>query len=591
MQAVNISKEKYTRTLIVIAILIILPYLLSNQYYTHILVLSGIYVIMALGLNIVVGFAGLLDLGYIAFYAVGAYTCALFSTYFEVSFWLLLPLGGVLAAIFGILLGFPTLRVKGIYLATVTLGFGEIIRLVIRNWDSLTNGPKGIMGISHPHIFNFNLTSPVHFYYLILILGVATTFISYRLSKSPLGKFWIAIKDNEIAASVLGIDTVKMKLYAFAIGAFFAGVAGCFFASWQGFVAPISFTFLESIIVLCIVILGGMGSIVGSIISALILVILPELLRQFQLYRMLFFGLSLTFIMIYRSRRKIKAKEESFRLENDKIQKKEEISNIKEIFQTKNESAVKENIILEVEKISKNFGGLKALSNVNFKVRNLEILSIIGPNGAGKTTFFNCMSGIEKADQGRINFYEQRIIGNYGSLPAHKIAKLGISRTFQNTCLFESLSVLENVLIGTYIQQNKNQKENKKETLALELLNYVGLKEKSYERVNNLSYGHQRYLEIARALSVRPKLLLLDEPANGLNLHEKEILMNLLLDIREKLHVTIILIEHDMRVVMKISDHIVVLDHGERIAYGTPIEIQNNRLVQEAYLGRGKKVE
>lgn len=590
MQSINILKEKSLQTLLIVLSLIILPFILPNQYYTHILVLSGIYIIMTMGLNIVVGFAGLLDLGYIAFYAVGAYTCALLSVHFEISFWFLLPLGGLLAAVFGVVLGFPTLRVRGIYLAIVTLGFGEIIRLVLTNWDNLTNGPKGIMGVLHPHIADFKFTSPIHFYYLILILGIATVLISYKLSKSPLGKFWIAIKDDEIAASVLGIDTVKMKLYAFAIGAFFAGIAGCFFASWQGFVAPMSFTFLESIIVLCIVILGGMGSIIGSIISALILVILPELLRGFQLYRMLFFGLALIFIMIYRSRKKMKAKEDPFHQKTSEILKKQEFINLEKILETKNKITPEENIILKVEGISKSFGGLKALSNVNFKVRELEILSIIGPNGAGKTTFFNCLSGIEKSDGGEIYFYGQKIVGKH-SLSAHKIAKLGLSRTFQNTRLFESLNVLENVLIGIYNRQDEEQEESKKETLAFNLLQYVGLGDRSYDKVGNLSYGHQRHLEIARALATNPKLLLLDEPANGLNLHEKEILMNLLLKIRENLGISIILIEHDMKVVMKISDHIIVLDHGEQIAYGTPAQIQNNKLVQEAYLGRGKKIE
>lgn len=589
MQNINILKEKPTQVFIIILSLIILPFILPNQYYTHILVLSGIYVIMAMGLNIVVGFAGLLDLGYIAFYAVGAYTYALLSVHFGISFWLLLPIGGLLAAVFGVVLGFPTLRVKGIYLAIVTLGFGEIIRLVLRNWDNLTNGPKGIMGILHPHIAGFKFTSPIHFYYLILILGIVTVLISYKLSKSPLGKFWIAIKDDEIAASVLGIDTVRMKLYAFAIGAFFAGIAGCFFASWQAFVAPMSFTFLESIIVLCIVILGGMGSIIGSIISALILVILPELLRQFQLYRMLFFGLALICIMIYRSRKKMKTKEDIFQQKTSKILKKQESVNLERFLENKNKITPKENIILEVKGISKSFGGLKALSKVNFKVRELEILSIIGPNGAGKTTFFNCMSGIEKSDCGEIYFYGQKIVGER-NFPAHKITRLGLSRTFQNTRLFESLNVLENVLIGIYNCQGGKQEESKKETLALNLLQYVGLGDRSYDEVGNLSYGHQRYLEIARALATNPKLLLLDEPANGLNLHEKEILMNLLLKIKENLRISIILIEHDMKVVMKISDQILVLDHGERIAYGPPAEIQNNKLVQEAYLGRGKKI-
>jgi branched-chain amino acid transport system permease protein len=582
-EIINIDRYPKLKISLILLFLIILPFFIPNQYYIHILVLSGIYVIMALGLNIVVGFAGLLVLGYIAFYAVGAYLTALLSVNYHISFWILLPLAGVLAAIFGILLGIPTLRVRGIYLAIVTLGFGEIIRLVLRNWDSLTNGPKGIMGILHPKFLNFKLTTPFHFYYLILILVILIILITYRLSRSPIGKFWIAIKDDEIAALSLGINTVRMKLLAFAIGAFFAGLAGCFFASWQGFVAPRSFTFLESIIVLSIVIIGGMGNILGSIISALIIVILPEILREFQQFRMLFFGVALILIMIYRNKRKVRYKKEHI-LEKKSLKIEKEETILKEI-----PSLNRERIILEVFGVEKSFGGLKALSEVSFKVKELEILSIIGPNGAGKTTFFNCLSGIEMVDKGEIYFYKEKIVSKKGSLPTYKIAQKGISRTFQNTRLFKSLKVIENLLIGIYACQGKRS-EGEEMKKAFQILDYVGLKDYYLEEVENLSFGHQRYLEIAQALATSPKLLLLDEPANGLNPHEREELLDLLLRIRNELKIAILLIEHNMKLVMNISDNILVLDHGEQIAYGTPDQILEDRVVQEAYLGRGLEI-
>ncbi|MBU1153301.1 branched-chain amino acid ABC transporter ATP-binding protein/permease [bacterium] len=583
MQREGILRKSIISFLIIVS-LISLPFILPTQYYVHILVLSGVYVIMATGLNLVVGLVGLLDLGYMAFYAVGAYSCALLSIHYQISFWFLLPLGGILAAGFGVLLALPALRVRGMYLAIVTLGFGEITRLILTNWDSLTNGPKGIMGVLPPQINNFTFITPTSFYYLILLLGTGVVLATYQLSQSRIGKIWLAIKDDEVAASALGVNIIKMKLAAIAIGAFLAGMAGCFFVSWQGFVAPMSFTFLEYIIILSIVILGGLGNILGSVVSAFILIILPELLREFQIYRMLFFGLSLILIMVYKSKRKVKAKDVTYH-EDLEVSKKEHLNILKSL-EVKNSIRPKEGIVLEAEGISKNFGGLRALSYVDFKVRELEILSIIGPNGAGKTTLFNCISGLERPDCGKVHFQEKKIIGGHKDLKTYQIAKAGISRTFQNARLFESLNVLENILIGSYLYQDKEQEEGR--DTALDMLDCVGLKEKIKEEVNSLSYGYQRYLEIARALATKPKLLLLDEPANGLNRHEREILMKLLFKIREELRMTIILIEHDMRVVMKISDRIVVLDHGKKIAEGTPQEIKESSLVQGAYLGKNK---
>ncbi|HMV39398.1 MAG TPA: high-affinity branched-chain amino acid ABC transporter permease LivM, partial [Plasticicumulans sp.] len=280
------------------------------------------YVLLGLGLNIVVGFAGLLDLGYVAFYAVGAYTYALLSQYFGLSFWLCLPLGGLLAALFGVLLGFPVLRLRGDYLAIVTLGFGEIIRLVLNNWDSLTHGPDGINGIDRPTLFGLTFTKrapeghttffdflgipfdsqyAVIFLYLIaLALVLFTLFVINRLIRMPVGRAWEALREDEIACRSLGLNPTLVKLSAFALGAFFAGLAGCFYAARLGAITPESFTFIESAVVLAIVVLGGMGSQLGVILAALALTLLPELAREFSEYRMLVFGLVMVLMMIWR---------------------------------------------------------------------------------------------------------------------------------------------------------------------------------------------------------------------------------------------------------------------------------------------------
>lgn len=282
-----------------ILFLMILPLFLNN-YYIDVLTLAGLYAVLALGLNISVGLAGLLDLGYIAFYAIGAYTYALLSTKLGVSFWLALPIGGLIASGIGWTLGIITLRLRGDYLAIVTLGFIQIVHLILNNWDSLTGGPNGILGIERPSIASFKLKEPVHFYYLILGIAVLTAVVINRLNNSRLGRAWIAMREDEIAAEAMGIDTTRMKCLAFSMGAFWAGLAGVFFAGKFAFVSPESFTFFESVFVLAMVVLGGMGSIPGAIIGAAILIILPEVLRGFASYRMLIFGAALVAMMIFR---------------------------------------------------------------------------------------------------------------------------------------------------------------------------------------------------------------------------------------------------------------------------------------------------
>ncbi len=284
----------------VIAILVLILPFISDQYITNVATSAITYIVLALGLNIVVGFAGLLDLGYVAFYAVGAYSYALLSTKAGLSFWAVLPLSAIMAAIFGIILGFPTLRLRGDYLAIVTLGFGEMIRITLNNWDSVTGGPNGILNIKGPATLGLSFSQPHHYYYLIIIIGIFTIFAVNRLNNSRIGRAWVAIREDEIAAEAMGINIVKMKLLAFALGASFAGIAGGFFASKMKFVSPESFTFFESVIILCMVVLGGMGSIPGVILGAVVLIILPESLRGFQNYRMIIFGAAMVLIMLFR---------------------------------------------------------------------------------------------------------------------------------------------------------------------------------------------------------------------------------------------------------------------------------------------------
>ncbi len=299
-------QNKKNRAIFLIAVstvAIAFPFITSSTYQVNIMTTALMYVVLGLGLNIVVGLAGLLDLGFVAFYAVGAYTYALLHLHYGLGFWLTLPIGGALAALFGILLGFPVLRLRGDYLAIVTLGFGEIIRLVLENWGSFSQGPSGIANIPRPALFGIDLSleaAILYTYYLVLLFVIFTIFVVNRLQNSRLGRAWIALREDEIACQAMGIDKHKTKLAAFSLGAFWAGIVGVLFAAKTTFVNPASFTFLESAMILAIVVLGGMGSIVGVIFGALILILLPEYLRSLSEYRMLAFGGILVCMMIFR---------------------------------------------------------------------------------------------------------------------------------------------------------------------------------------------------------------------------------------------------------------------------------------------------
>jgi len=297
------DKRFYFPALIMITLFISAFPFLFSMYQTTIMSTALIYVMLGLGLNIVIGLAGLLDLGYVAFYAVGAYSYALLNYHFGITFWIALPIGGILGAIFGILLGYPVLRLRGDYLAIVTLGFGEIIRLVLENWNDFSFGPSGIANIPRPSLFGMemSLQANINFIYYILIgLVIFTIFVVNRLQNSRIGRAWIALREDEIACQAMGIDKAKTKLNAFALGATWAGMGGVVFAAKTTFINPASFTIWESVMILCIVVLGGMGSIIGVLVGAMVLILLPEYLRAFSEYRMLIFGTMLVTMMVFR---------------------------------------------------------------------------------------------------------------------------------------------------------------------------------------------------------------------------------------------------------------------------------------------------
>ncbi len=462
-------------------------------------------IILSLSMNLITGYMGIVVLGQAAFFGVGAYTAAIMATRFQTDFILNCILAALICAVFGLMIGSPTLRLQGSYLSIVTLGFGEIMCIIELNWIELTRGPYGINNIPMPRILGFEINNARGFYYLVLALCLLTILVVHNITDSRTGRAFSAIKGDEIAAQSMGVNMFSYKLQCFAVSAAIAGVAGAFYAQYMSFVDSTTFTSDQS----------------------------------FQILGM---------------------------------------------------------TILNTEHITQRFGGLVAVSDVNVSLNDNEIVGIIGPNGAGKTTFFNCITGVYNPTEGRVIFQGADITGK----KPHQITGLGMARTFQNIRLFTNMTALENVMLGTHTHTKANlldsvlrlprhrRDEARAREKALETLEITGLSQWKYQYASSLPYGLQRRLEIARAMASEPKVLLLDEPAAGMNEQETHELMEFILELKG-MGLAILLIEHDMRLVMRICDHIYVLDHGAEIAHGTPEEIRQNQLVIDAYLGKEVK--
>jgi len=595
--------DRRTLTIGAAAILVIFPLLpFIDNYWIDVGFYCGIYALLGLSLNIVLGEVGLFDLGHTGFYAIGAYATAILNTQLHLPILLLLPISALAAGLFAWIVTAPVIHLKGDYLCIVTIGIGEIVRLtMINNPLHLTGGPNGINGIDTP-VFIVPIISSRQFYYLIWGVIAVITFALIRLQRSRVGRAWNYIREDETAAEALGVDVRHYKLAAFVIGAAIAGVAGNIYASKQMSVSPESFTFMESSLLFCIVLLGGLGSIPGTMLGAVAITIFPEIFRPFAKYRLMFFGLALLFMMIFkpagllpRVRDSGETLRRALRGSKRRGRGEGEPSGASEAAAAAPAAAADipaGETLLSVKDATLAFGGVVAVSGMNASIAKGKVTALIGPNGAGKTTLFNLITGIYKPQKGSILFKGEELARE---LP-HKIVAKGIARTFQNIRIFPSLTCLENVLCGQHCRGKAEffsstfrlPSQRKEESAMLEkaerCLAKVGLADSADKLASALPYGKRRYLEIARALAVEPDLIVLDEPSSGLNDAETEDLAKLLLVILGE-GLSILLIEHDMNLVDMVSDHVIVMQSGRKIAEGPMCDIRLAPNVIEAYLG------
>jgi branched-chain amino acid transport system permease protein len=568
-----------------------------NNYYLGIMLSAGISIVMAVSLNLTTGLLGQLALGHAGFMGVGAYAAALLSIHIGVDAQYIFPLslffGGLVAAIFGLIIGIPALRLGGDYLAIITLGFGEILRVLIINLD-FTGGARGLRGI--PRVTDFT------YVYIVVALVVA---VMFALGRSRHGRAILSIREDPVAAEASGIPTTYYKIFAFTLASFFAGVAGGLYAHYIGVLNPKNFGFAKSIEYLVMVVLGGMGSITGAVGAATVLTVLPEALRQFSDYRMLVYSLLLIMMMLFRPTGLLGTREFSLTALADRLlRRKPQAPDFAALAGELPPAALTHRLgeppapgapaLLRATNLGIQFGGLKAVSGFDLALEQGEIVGLIGPNGAGKTTVFNLLTNVYLPTAGGIEMEGRNIVG----LPTHAITQVGIARTFQNIRLFKNLSVLDNVKIAFHNQMQYTPlegtlrlprywwEEKLADARAYQLLHVFDMEGLADKQARNLPYGQQRKLEIARALAANPKLLLLDEPAAGMNPTETQELLATIRRIRDTFGVAVLLIEHDMSLVMGLCERLVVLDYGQIIATGTPEEIKRDPKVIGAYLGQ-----
>jgi len=561
--------------LLVLAAMVLAVAVPKTGYILNISLQATTYAIAVLGLTIVLGLCGQINLAQAAFFGLGAYAVGIGQTEYGLNFWVCLLVGTGMAAGFGALLGASTLRLGGHYLAMVTISFQQIVTLVLINWIPVTKGPDGVRAIPRP---GFLADGSSYLAFCIAMLA-GLGFLVWRLRDTRLGRAMRAVRDNELAAGVAGIDVYRTKVTAFALSAILGGIGGGLFAGGFAYVSPDQFSFAESVVFLTMVLLGGVASPIGAVIGTGLLILIPEWLRFLKSIPGLYlaiYGAAVILIVLFMP----DGIWGYLRGQLDRF-KRAVLPSRTAATLALSGGGEGTDTVMEVRGLSKHFGGLKAVDEVDLTIKRGGVHALIGPNGSGKTTTLNVLSGLYRATAGTIKLNGQDVT----DLPPHARTKAGLGRTFQNIRLWRSMTALENVMVGA--ERPGSAVDNDPAALlarARAALAFVDLEDRADEVVANFSYGHQRAVEIARALAGDPALLLLDEPGAGLNSSEKVELRNLLKRISAR-GLTILIIDHDMTLVSEVAQHITVLNFGRRIANGYSADVLKHPDVIAAYLG------
>ncbi len=584
------------------------PILTTNPYYLNVANIIGLNTMVVVGLNLLIGYAGQISLGHAAFYGLGAYISGILTVTYGVSPWPAMLIALAATGLIALVIGVPTLKLHGHYLVMATLGFNLIVNIILIQWDQVTGGPSGFPGIPSLRIGSWAFDSDQKMYFLIWSCAFIFILLSLNLVDSRVGRGLRALHSSEVAAASVGVPTEKYKVKVFVLSALFASLAGSLYAHYLTFISPKTFDIFFSVELVTMVIVGGMGSVWGALLGTAFLTSLPNMLHFFDEYKDVCYGLILVLILIFVPEGLVVAarKKWPWMVKNADDSSSGQAAAPKPLRLDKPLSSAADPVsdgmgvgsrlsgkrILKIEGATIRFGGVMALFQVSFDVAEGSITSLIGPNGAGKTTMINVVSGHYPPHAGTVIFDGRDVKGRR----PYQMAALGMTRTFQNVQIFENMTVLENVMVGVHAQTKSEflaclfrlpgfREENAAiEQAAWETLTFFSLNKKAHWPASSLSFGEQKRLEMARGLVPKPRLILLDEPVAGLNMTETAEIARLIKKIRST-GISVLLVEHDMNLVMGISDQVVVLNYGRKIAEGHPEQIQKDETVLSAYLG------